>query len=72
MITLMANAAPPDSGGEVPSPAAVLNGFLSDLLGSTSVLKLGFGFGYDLSRLQRSYPNLTSAGAFPHPLLGST
>jgi hypothetical protein len=40
--------------------SVLLDEFLGELLSSASVLKLGFGFGYDLSRMQRSYPNLRS------------
>ena len=43
--------------------SVLLDEFLGDLLSSDDIIKLGFGFGYDLSRMQRSYPNLRSVFA---------
>jgi hypothetical protein len=54
VVDLFATA-PPDA------PACdALDAFLADLLGSETVYKLGFSFGYDLTRMRASYPHLRS------------
>ena len=54
VVDLFATA-PPDA------PASdALDAFLADLLGSERIYKLGFSFGYDLSRMRASYPHLRS------------
>ena len=62
MIELMADEGvdEPASSVDTGAGSVLLDAFLADLLASKTILKLGFGFSYDLSRMQRSYPSLGS------------